>query len=152
MIMDASLHTLDIKSPAFVNGGLLPTVYRREGLNMNPGLKVQFIPSETRSLAVVLKDVDAPVSPRVHWVCWDIPVCEWIRLNENRGINGVNDFQLSSYTGPCVMNSRHKYFFYIYALNVRLCLPASSPSYRFFKLIQPHVLASGSLLFFSITD
>jgi len=100
MIMDASLHTLDIKSPAFVNGGLLPTVYRREGLNMNPGLKVQFIPSETRSLAVVLKDVDAPVSPRIHWVCW----------------------------------------------------PASSPSYRFFKLIQPHVLASGSLLFFSITD
>ena len=150
MLTEALIQNLEIKSPAFFNGGLLPPAYRREGLNINPTLQVRFVPERTRSLAVVLKDVDAPVSPRIHWVCWDIPPSEWIQLNENRGINGANDFQLPSYTGPCVLNARHKYLFYIYALNSRVCLPANSPAYRFYKLIQPHVLASGTMLFFSV--
>lgn len=150
LLTETLLHTLDVRSPAFINGGILPPVYRREGLNMNPTLRVRFIPENTRSLAVILKDVDAPVSARIHWICWDIPAGEWIRLNENRGVHGLNDFQLPTYTGPCVLNARHKYFFDVYALKVRTCLPPNSPAYRFYKLIQPHVLASGSMLFFSV--
>ncbi|MEY3590710.1 MAG: hypothetical protein RLZZ466_1231 [Bacteroidota bacterium] len=141
--------TLTIQSNAFVNGGILPTAYRREGLNVNPLLRINAIPADSRSLAVVLKDADAPVAPRIHWICWDLPPGEWIHPNDTRGTNGLNDFQISTYTGPCICNPRHKYFFHVYALNQKLYLPPSTPHFKFYKLMQAHLLAEGSILFFS---
>lgn len=142
--------SLSVQSSAFVSGGLLPALYRREGLNINPLLRIKYIPSSTRSIAVIMKDADAPVAPRVHWICWDLPPDEYIHLNEPRGTNGLNDFQLATYTGPCVCNPRHKYYFHIYALDQKLFLPPGTPSFKFFKLMSPHLIAEGSLLFFSI--
>lgn len=142
-------HSLTVKSNAFVSGGLLPTLYRLEGLNVNPLLRIKFIPAEARSIAVVMKDADAPVAPRIHWICWDLPPDEWVHLNELRGINGLNDFHLAAYTGPCVCNPRHKYFFHVYALNKKLFLPSGTPAFKFFKSMNRHLIAEGSLLFFS---
>jgi Raf kinase inhibitor-like YbhB/YbcL family protein len=144
-----TVRSLKIMSNAFVSGGLLPTVFRHDGLNVNPLLRIQYLPHDCRSLAVVMKDADAPVAPRIHWICWDLPPSGWIHLNEMRGVNGLNDFQLPAYTGPCVCNSRHKYFFEVYALDKKLHLPKASPYFKFYKLMPEHLLAAGSILFFS---
>lgn len=147
-----TVRSLKIMSNAFVNGGILPVVYRHDGLNVNPLLRIQYLPHDCRSIAVVMKDADAPVAPRVHWVCWDLPPSEWIHLNEMRGTPGLNDFQMSTYTGPCVCSNRHKYFFEVFALNSKLHLPKATPYFKFYKIMPEHLMASGSILFFSSCD
>lgn len=141
---------LSIESPAFRHGGILPSLYRSERLNINPPLRLNLLPSGTRSLAIIMADVDTPIAPRVHWICWDLPPTTQIRANEERGITGINDFQSSSYVGPCDGRASHKYFFRVFALDSLLNLPSLTRHHTVEKSILPHVLAKGDMLFFSV--
>jgi Raf kinase inhibitor-like YbhB/YbcL family protein len=140
---------LTIYSTVFSHGGVLPAIYRSDGLNTNPSLYINSLPDSTKSMAVFLLDTDAPISARVHWICWDLPPTTQIQTNESRGITGLNDFQLNKYTGPCVGNSMHKYLFIVFALNAMLHLPTDSTIATVERSMQPHVLAWGTILFFS---
>ena len=141
---------IGIESPAFKHGGLLPSLYRSERLNINPPLRLKDLPLATRSLAIMMSDVDVPIGPRLHWICWDLPPTTQIRANEIRGVSGVNDFQSSAYVGPCDGESSHKYFIRVYALDTFLNLPPNTRQYTIEKIMHPHVLAKGDMLFFSV--
>jgi Raf kinase inhibitor-like YbhB/YbcL family protein len=58
----------------------------------------------------------------------------------------MNDFRKRSYGGPCPPSGTHRYFFKVYALDVKLDLSPTSRKRDVEKAMQGHVLAKGELV------
>jgi len=74
----ASPMTFSLTSPAFVEGGEIPTRYTCEGQDVSPPLAWSEPPIGTKSLALIVDDPDAPdpKAPKmtwVHWVLYNLP-------------------------------------------------------------------------------
>lgn len=137
---------LKVSSTAFQQDGNIPVKYTCDGNNINPSLDIEDIPEETKCLALIVDDPDAPMGTWVHWVVWNIPVTHHIRENEIHGVEGINDFQQNSYGGPCPPSGKHKYFFKVYALDALLDLPAKAVKLQLEKKMSEHILAFGELI------
>jgi len=53
-------------------------------------------------------DIDSPVGDWVHWVAFDIPVTDKIDENIAPGKQGVDDFGVRNYLGPCPLTETHR--------------------------------------------
>jgi Raf kinase inhibitor-like YbhB/YbcL family protein len=138
--------TLTIKSPAFANNDFIPSKYTCDGSNINPELNVKDIPADTRSLALIMDDPDAPKGTFDHWIMWNIPVKDKIEENTSPGAQGKNGKGENRYTGPCPPSGTHHYHFKIYALDTKLDLPVSTDKQALLSAIEGHILASGELI------
>jgi len=124
--------TLRLKSTAFIEGGEIPSKYTCEGQDISPALEWENIPENTRSLVLIVDDPDAP-DPRapkmtwVHWVLYNIPP-DSTGIRENANLDtlphgtgeGLNDWKVTGYGGPCPPIGRHRYFHKLYALDTNL--------------------------------
>lgn len=138
--------TLQISSPAFSAGGMIPAKYTCEGAEVSPPLRVSHIPAGTRSLALTLHDPDAPHPGGVtHWVIWNLPVNGQIPEHFTDGITGLNSDQKNTYKGMCPPSGTHRYNFKVYALDSMLQLPANTDQAGLEKAVQGHILAEGLL-------
>src|SRR6476620_2523437 len=81
-----------------------------------------------------------------HWLVWNIPPNEPIDENSVPGISGRNGFGKTGYGGPCPPSGSHRYFFRVYALDIRLDLKAGSDKKALQDAMKNHVLASGELM------
>jgi len=139
---------LKVSSPAFKNGGEIPKKYSCDGANVSPPLKIENVPSNTKSLALVFDDIDAPRGSYVHWILWNMApgVNE---INENSVpegvVQGVNDFKKRHYGGPCPPRRAHKYVFKIYALDTLLNLNSNGTKKDLEKAMEGHILSHGQL-------
>jgi Raf kinase inhibitor-like YbhB/YbcL family protein len=140
---EVSYTFIDISSPAFSEEEMIPSKYTCEGLNVNPPLKIGKLPDETKSLAIIADDPDAPVNTWIHWIVWDIPVTHLIKENTQIGIEGMNDFQHCGYEGPCPFSGTHRYHFKIYALDTILNLPYGSRVRNLEKSMSGHIIGFG---------
>lgn len=137
---------MKITSPAFSANQEIPEKYSCKGKGVNPGLKVEGIPSGTRSLALIVDDPDAPRGTFVHWVVYNIPPSTAdIRENSVPGIEGKNSAQETGYTGPCPPSGTHRYFFKVYALDTTLSLSQDSGKKEVEQAMQGHVLGSAQV-------
>ena len=137
-----------ISSPAFENNGQIPSTYACDGVNINPPLKIENIPKEAKSLALVFDDTDAPRGSYVHWILWNIdPGVKELKENSvpEGAIQGTNDFKKQNYGGPCPPRRAHKYVFKIYALDTRLDLSPHSTKTELEKAMKGHILSEGQL-------
>lgn len=137
---------LTIISNAFSQGGHIPKKYTCEGEDINPPLKVSGFPEETKTLAIIVEDPDAPNGTFDHWLVWNIPPNEPIAENNIPGISGRNSFGKTGYGGPCPPSGSHRYYFKVYALDINLDLLAGSDKKALQEAMQNHVLASGELM------
>ncbi|HEY6065280.1 MAG TPA: YbhB/YbcL family Raf kinase inhibitor-like protein, partial [Thermoanaerobaculia bacterium] len=62
-----------VTSPAFPEGGAIPAKYTCDGSDVSPPLEWSGVPAETKSLALICDDPDAPARVWVHWVAYDLP-------------------------------------------------------------------------------
>jgi len=137
---------LKISSPAFENNKSIPPKYTCDGANVNPPLKIEDIPREAKSLALILDDKDAPRGSYVHWILWSIhPGLQEIRENSvpEDAVQGRNDFKKNNYGGPCPPSRAHRYVFKVYALDVQLNLDPKSMKADLEKAMEGHVIARG---------
>lgn len=117
---------LTLTSPAFKDGGLMPSLFTCDGKNINPGLQFQGVPQGTKSLVLVMDDPDIPDSVKQargiekfdHWVLYNIPpettgIPEGIAI----GTRGANSTGSTTYIGPCPPDREHRYIFRLYALS-----------------------------------
>ncbi len=124
--------TLSISSPAFADGGAIPSTFTCEGKNSSPALAWHGIPTGARSLVLIVDDPDAPdpKAPKmtwVHWVIYNLPVHstglqEGISPGDlpSGSLEGFTDFKRTGWGGPCPPIGRHRYFFRLYALDAVL--------------------------------
>ena len=112
--------TMQISSSAFVNNASIPTNFTCSGLNINPPLTFSKIPTEARSLALILDDPDAPNGTFTHWVVYNIsPSTTSVAQGVNpNGVVASNSAGTRNYVGPCPPSGEHRYHFKLYALDL----------------------------------
>jgi Raf kinase inhibitor-like YbhB/YbcL family protein len=137
---------IKMRSVAFSHGGSIPPRYTCEGENVNPPLEISDLPENTKSLAIIVEDPDAPRGTYDHWIAWNIPPNEAIGENSRPGIQGKNSFGNTGYGGPCPPSGSHRYFFKVYALDSDLNIEAGSDKKTLQEAMKGHVLESGELM------
>ncbi len=143
-----------MKSPAFEEGGMIPSRYTCDGNDISPRLAWEGIPDGTKSIALICDDPDAPMGTWVHWVIFNIHP-EAIELPEgvptqkkleNGSIQGTNDFRKIGYGGPCPPGGPHRYYFKLYALDTIIELDAGATKKQLLAAMEGHILAQGQLM------
>lgn len=146
---------IEMKSPAFQNGGEIPHRHTCDGADGSPRLTWTEAPAGTQSFALIADDPDAPGGTWVHWVIYDIPASikelpESIASGETLASGakqGVNDFRKTGYGGPCPPpGSPHRYFFRLYALDAAANLKPRATKQQLLDAIKGHVLAEAELV------
>jgi len=140
---------LRITSPAFKDNEFIPVKYTCDGEDINPPLLIGNIPPETKSLALINDDPDAPMGTWVHWVVWNIsPTTGEIKENSvpEGSRQGINDFGKHDYGGPCPPSGTHRYFFKLYALDRLLDLTSNAKKGDLEKAMKGHILAQAQII------
>ncbi len=141
--------SMEMTSNDFSPGGTIPPRFTCEGTNESPGLRFNYIPANTKSLALIMDDPDAPKGTFTHWLVWSIrPETKEFSTGSTPGgvVQGTNDFGKTNYGGPCPPSGQHRYYFRLYALDTTLNLPAGARRAELAKAIKGHILAEATLL------
>jgi len=142
---------MKLTSTAFENEGDIPNKYTCQGEDISPELMISDVPSNVKSFVLIMDDPDAikPVG-RVwdHWVVFNIPadVKEIKEGKEPNGIKGMTSFGKLGYGGPCPPDTKHRYYFRVYALDVMLELNEGATKDKVLDAIEGHVLAQAELM------
>jgi Raf kinase inhibitor-like YbhB/YbcL family protein len=141
--------TGDLKITSPVVDRDIPRKYTCDGENINPPLEFNHVPSQAKSLALVLDDLDAPRGTFVHWIMWNIdPGIGGLEENSvpKGAVQGMNDFKKHKYGGPCPPSRAHRYVFKVFALDTRLNLGPNSTKIDLQKALQGHVIAEAQII------
>jgi phosphatidylethanolamine-binding protein (PEBP) family uncharacterized protein len=68
---------------------------------INPPLTVDNIPENTKTLAVIVEDPDAPRGTFDHWLLWNLPPDRIIKEDTVLGASGKNSAGKVGYYPPC---------------------------------------------------
>src|SRR3954469_10274202 len=110
--------SMRLTSPAFRDGGEIPSAYTCAGAGRSPALAWRGVPSGTQSLALLVEDPDAPGGTFVHWTAWDIPAgTRSLPVDAKPRVQGESSAGKLGWAPPCPPGgSPHHYVFTIYAL------------------------------------
>lgn len=139
---------MKITSPAFGHGEKIPVDYTCEGLDINPPLNIDDIPSGAKNLALIVDDPDAPGQTWTHWTVYNIPVTEKIKEDSVPGTQGMNDFRKTRYGGPCPPpgSGNHRYFFKVYALDNEPNIEEGKTRDELLTQIEGHIIDEAELM------
>lgn len=149
---------LTITSKAFADGQNIPTKYTGDGQDVSPPLAWSGVPPETKELALIVDDPDAPSpQPWVHWVAYKIPadvaelaegIAAKAELTVPAGaLQGKNSWGSIGYRGPAPPpGGVHHYYFKLYALDAKLNLTPGADKDALLAGMKPHILAEGKLI------
>ena len=151
--------TITVTSTAFSAGQAIPKKHTGEGENVSLPLKWSNLPAETKEMALICDDPDAPGSqPWVHWVIYKISagtggLPENVEASPTPAVpagamQGPNDSGKTGYSGPMPPRGHgmHHYHFKVYALDARLNLRPGLTKSDLLKAMEGHVLAQGELV------
>ncbi len=143
--------SMKIESNAFQNGGEIPRKYGYKKDNVNPALIINDVPTDAKSLALIMDDPDAMGAVGkiwVHWVVWNIdPTTNEIKENSvpSNSIQGKTDFGEIAYGGPAPPDKEHTYVFKLYALDDQLSLDEGSTKSQLEEAMKNLVIAESKL-------
>lgn len=144
---------MKLVSPVFAYGEKIPKKYTCFGENINPPLVISDVPAGAKSLVLIMDDPDVPKELRPdgmwdHWVIFDMPptITEIKQGQEPQGLHGVGTGGNTNYFGCCPPDKEHRYFFKVYALDVKLGLPEGVAKKDVEKAMEGHILAKAELI------
>ena len=145
---------MKLTSKAFDNKGIIPPQFTCDGKDISPPLTWSEPPADTKSLALICDDPDAPGKTWVHWVIYNLPpssrfLPEAVPAGSKiaaGGLQGINDFKKLSYGGPCPPGGTHRYFFKVYALEKMLDLEPGATKAELEAAMKGHILDRGELM------
>lgn len=147
---------LKLTSSAFEHGASIPRLYTCEGRDISPPLSWSGVPSNTKSLVLIVDDPDAPdpEAPQmvwVHWVIYNLPstisgLGEAVQDLPTVAVVGLNDWERPAYGGPCPPAGRHRYFHKLYALDRVLAKLDRPTKAEVETSMQGHILDQAELV------
>ena len=153
--VERSIMQITLTSTVFENGQPIPVRHTCDGSDVSPPLEWTGVPAESRSLALICDDPDAPGGTWVHWVIYNIRP-QTTGLHEkiaaiatlpSDASQSRNGFRRVGYGGPCPPPDRpHRYFFKIYALDSELAPTPGLTKDSLVRLMEGHILAEGQLM------
>ena len=143
--------SLQLTSAVFSNGNEIPRKFGYKNGNISPPLTIDKIPSDAKSMTLIMDDPDAMGAVGkvwVHWVMWNInPTTTEVTesMTPNGSVEGMTDFGEVGYGGPAPPDKRHTYVFKLYALDSELDLPQKSTKADVEKAMEGHIIEQATL-------
>ena len=141
--------TMTIASPSFKNGGTIPVKFTCDGSGTSPELRIEGVPADAKSLALILHDPDAPVAGGfTHWIVWNIsPTTTAFAANgvPPGSVEGRNDAGRAGYVSPCPPSGTHRYVFELYALSAPLELSGRPTAEQARRAMAGRVIGKATL-------
>lgn len=141
---------LTVTSPEFRSGVAFPAQYTCAGAGLSPPLFWSgALSQQPKSFAVVVDDGEAPITPYIYWIVFDISPTT-TDIAQNRLPTGARQAQNSAgtarYYPPCPHGKdEQNYRLTVYALNAWLKLPDGAGMRATWSAIARHVIAVGRL-------
>jgi Raf kinase inhibitor-like YbhB/YbcL family protein len=145
---------IQITSTVLQDGQPIPDKYTGHGDDVSPPLQWSGAPMQTKSLALICEDPDAPPGMFAHWLVYNLPPTT-TSLDENvpKGqtivygfLQGKNGFGNIGYNGPNPPAGKvHHYVFKVYALDIILLLPGGGDRGDLLSAMDGHVIGEGEL-------
>ena len=139
---------MSVSSEAFVSG-MLAQRYTCHGAKMNPPLNWSGAPEGTKSIALIVDDSSAPITPTIYWLVFDInPGATDIQEGAlpTGARQALNSAGTATYDPPCPRGRPHSYRFTIYALNTALKLPNGAPLQTVWTAIAAATIGRGRIV------
>lgn len=150
---------LVLTSSAFEEGKEIPRKYTGEGQDISPPLEWSAMPDNTKEIAIIVDDPDAPTpQPWVHWVIYKISpdtkkLDEAVSIGEKPPVpagarQGKNTSGKIGYSGPMPPrgHGRHRYYFKIFALDAEIIIKGVPDKDALLNAMKGHILAEGQLM------
>jgi Raf kinase inhibitor-like YbhB/YbcL family protein len=140
--------TMSVSSEAF-GQNLLPQTYTCHGERISPPLDWSGAPTGTKSLALVVDDSSAPITPYIYWLVFDIqPGTTDIQeaALPTGARQALNSLGTMKYDAPCPRGHSHSYRFTVYALNRELTLPSGAPLLAVWTAIANATIGRGRVV------
>jgi Raf kinase inhibitor-like YbhB/YbcL family protein len=143
---------LNVQSPDFASGALIPTKFSGDGKDLSPNLYWSKAPAQTKSIAITCTDPDAPRGTWWHWIIFNLPPdVTQLKEGQSKGASlaggisqGTNDFGNTGYNGPAPPKGPiHHYHFAVYALDTKLALRPACSKAELTAALNGHVIAAG---------
>jgi Raf kinase inhibitor-like YbhB/YbcL family protein len=143
--------SLTVTSPVFANGGSIPSDYTCEGRSVSPPIQWTAPPPDTKSVAVIVDDPDAPNGTFEHLVMFNLPPSERSLASlsasgATKALAARNSSGTTGFAPICPPSGRHHYRFQVVALDKTLALPMGANANDISNAINGHVLARGELV------
>ena len=140
---------MNISSPAFADNAKIPKIYAKLGGNQRPPLEISEVPAETKTLAIICHDPDAPGRDGFyHWTVWNLPASTATITSNSLPIGtveGITSWGRPGWNGPQPPFGTHRYQFYVYALDTTLDLSADTKPQELITSITPHIIDQAML-------
>jgi Raf kinase inhibitor-like YbhB/YbcL family protein len=142
---DAS-QPITVASPVFTQG-IIPRQYSCRGAE-SPPLYWSGAPPGTKSIALVVDDSDASITPYIYWIVFDIsPATTDIQAGQlpPGARQADNSRGQARFYPPCPLTGSHQYRFTVYALDAVLTVPVGAKLESALQAIAQHAIARGRL-------
>lgn len=133
----------------FAHNENIPSKYTCDGEDSAPELIISEVPSNAKSLVLIVDDPDAPMGTWVHWVLYNIPTntTKIDAQNLPQGVKqGMTDFGRIGWGGPCPPSGTHRYFFKLYAIDKNLDLPEGVTKKQIENEIRNNIIEKTELI------
>ena len=140
---------MSVGSEAFGGQNILPQRYTCHGAKVNPPLDWSGAPANTKSLALVVDDSSAPITPFIYWLVFDIqPGTTDIQEGSlpTGARQALNSASAMTYDAPCPGGHSHWYRFTVYALDRTLNLPDGAPLLKAWTAIANATIGRGRIV------
>ena len=138
---------MTVDSEAFISG-TLARPYTCHGAGINPPLNWSGAPPGTKSLALIVDDSSAPITPFIYWLVFHInPGTTDIQQGSlpTGAREALNSASKASYDAPCPSH-KHSYRFTVYALSTTLEMPNGAPLQEVVSAIAAATIARGRIV------
>ena len=133
---------MELNSSDFQEGCEIPKKFGYKHGNNQPNIEFNLVPSEAKTLVIIMDDPDAMKAVGKVWVHWltyhDV-------TDPNSKIEGKTDFDEIGYGGPAPPDGRHTYIFKGYALATTLDLKEGYSKQELEDEMKGHILAEAKL-------
>jgi Raf kinase inhibitor-like YbhB/YbcL family protein len=140
--------SMSVSSQA-LSQNVLPQRFTCHGTRINPPLDWSGAPANTKSLALVVDDSSAPITPYIYWLVFDIqPGTTDIQENAlpTGARQALNSAGTTGYDAPCPGGHSHMYRFTVYALNRELSMANGAPLLAVWNAIAAATIGRGRIV------
>ena len=133
---------MELTSNDFQEGNEIPKKFGYKHENEQPNVEFDSVPTDAKTLAIIMDDPDAMKAVGKVWVHWltyhDV-------ADSNSKIEGKTDFGEIGYGGPAPPDGRHTYIFKGYALDTSLNLTEGYSKQELEDAMKGHIIAEAKL-------
>lgn len=141
--------TMKFTSSAFFHNGFIPKEYSCDGAGEHPPLQWSGVPTEAKSLALIVDDPDAPRGLWTHWLLWNIdPKMVEIKTGvvPAEAVQGKTSSGENFWGSPCPPSGTHHYRFKLFALDTIFTLSSKTVQKDLETALQGHTLDQAELV------